>query len=111
MELNEAKLNELLGKIVVEMGAAANGPMVLLGDKLGLYKSLAKSGPMSSAELATATNTAERYVREWLSAQAASGYISYDANSKKFSMSPESTKRLLPTILICYYKNPVLTSG
>lgn len=89
MELNEAKLNDLLGKVVTEMGAAANGPLVLLGDKLGLYKCLAQSGPMNSTELADETNTAERYVREWLSAQAASGYINYDRNNKNFSMTPE----------------------
>ena len=89
MELNEEKLNDLLGKVVTEMGAAANGPLVMLGDKLGLYKALYKSGPMNSTELADETNTAERYVREWASAQAASGYISYDAESKSFSMTPE----------------------
>ncbi|RAJ13959.1 class I SAM-dependent methyltransferase [Arenibacter echinorum] len=89
MELNEAKLNELLGKVVTEMGAAANGPLILLGDKLGLFKSLAVSGPMNSTELADETNTAERYVREWLSAQAASGYVSYDATTNSFSMTPE----------------------
>lgn len=89
MELNEEKLNELLGKVVTEMGAAANGPLILLGDKLGLFKSLATSGPMNSTELADETNTAERYVREWLSAQAASGYVTYDAETKSFSMTPE----------------------
>jgi SAM-dependent methyltransferase len=89
MELNEAKLNDLLGKMVVEMGAAANGALILLGDQLGLYKSLAANGPMNSEELAMQTGTFERYVREWLSAQAASGYIEYDAGSGKFSMSPE----------------------
>ncbi|MDH3711406.1 MAG: methyltransferase domain-containing protein [Cyclobacteriaceae bacterium] len=89
MELNEEKLNELLGQVVTEMGAAANGPLILLGDKLGLFKCLSESGPMDSTELAAKTNTAERYVREWLSAQAASGYITYDANTKSFSMTPE----------------------
>jgi len=89
MELNETKLNELLGKVVTEMGAAANGPLVTIGDKLGLYKVLSESGHMTSDELATKTNTAERYVREWLSAQAASGYVEYDAVSKKFFMTPE----------------------
>lgn len=89
MELNEEKLNELLGKVVTEMGAAANGPLVMLGDKLGLYKCLAQLGPLNSTELADETDTAERYVREWLSAQAASGYVSYDAGSKSFSMTPE----------------------
>ncbi len=89
MELNEDKLNELLGKVVTEMGAAANGPLILLGDKLGLFKSLAASGPMNSTELADETNTAERYVREWLSAQAASGYVTYDGVTNSFSMTPE----------------------
>ena len=89
MELNEEKLNALLGKVVTEMGAAANGPLVVLGDKLGLYKCLSQSGPMNSTELADETNTAERYVREWLSAQAASGYVTYNAANKNFSMTPE----------------------
>ncbi len=89
MELNETKLHDLLGKVVTEMGAAANGPLVTIGDKLGLYKTLSESGTMTSDELATKTNTAERYVREWLSAQAASGYVEYEAASKKFFMTPE----------------------
>ena len=89
MELNEEKLHDLLGKVVTEMGAAANGPLVIIGDKLGLYESLAESGPMTSQQLATKTNTAERYIREWLSAQAASGYIQYDIQNENFFMSPE----------------------
>jgi ubiquinone/menaquinone biosynthesis C-methylase UbiE len=91
MELNEEKLHELLGKVVVEMGAAANGPLITIGDKLGLYTTLSTSGPMSSSELADATGTAERYIREWASAQAASGYIEYDAAANNFSMTPEQT--------------------
>ena len=91
MELNETKLHELLGKVVNEMGAAANGPLVTIGDKLGLYKTLSETESMSSQQLADATNTAERYVREWLSAQAASGYVEYDAVGKKFFMTPEQT--------------------
>ena len=91
MELNETKLHDLLGKVVTEMGAAANGPLITIGDKLGLYKTLSESKSMSSQELADATNTAERYIREWASAQAASGYINYDAANKTFSMTPEQT--------------------
>ena len=91
MELNETKLHELLGKVVTEMGAAANGPLITIGDKLGLFKTLAKSDSMSSQQLANATQTSERYIREWASAQAASGYINYDANSNSFSMTPEQT--------------------
>lgn len=89
MELNENKLHELLGKVVTEMGAAANGPLVIIGDKLGLFESLANKGPMTSNELASETGTAERYIREWLSAQAASGYINYDSEAENFLMSPE----------------------
>ena len=91
MELNENRLNELLGKVVTEMGAAANGPLITIGDKLGLYKTLSESGSLSSQQLADATNTAERYIREWASAQAASGYIDYDMTSNTFSMTPEQT--------------------
>lgn len=86
--LDMNKLNELLGKMVVELGAAANAALVLVGDKLGLFKTLAQ-GPMTPAELAKATGTRERYIREWLSAQAASGYIAFDAATGKFSVTPE----------------------
>jgi len=91
MELNETELHNLLGKVVTEMGAAANGPLITIGDKLGLYKTLSESGEISSHELAVKTNTAERYIREWLSAQAASGYVEYNAANEKFSMTPEQT--------------------
>ena len=87
--MDEAKLNEFLGKMVSEMGAAANAALVLTGDKLGLYKTLAKEGPLSSEELAERSGTTERYVREWLAAQAASGYVDYDSGGETFSMSPE----------------------
>lgn len=89
MELNEGKLHDLLGKVVTEMGAAANGPLVIIGDKLGLFESLANNGAMTPDQLASDTGTAERYVREWLSAQAASGYVDYDADNGNFFMNPE----------------------
>jgi len=91
MEVNETKLHDLLGQVITEMGAAANGPLIILGDKLGLYKCLAESGALSSDEVATKTGTAERYVREWLSAQAASGYVEYDSINQKFFMTPEQS--------------------
>lgn len=87
--MNEAKLNELLGKVLVELGAAFTAPCVILGDQLGLYKALAANGPLNSMQLAERTGTAERYVREWLSNQAASGYITYDASAQVFSLTPE----------------------
>lgn len=89
MELNEDKLHALLGKVVTEMGAAANGPLVIIGDKLGLFESLANNGPMNSDELASKTGTSERYIREWLSAQAASGYVDFDIENENFFMNPE----------------------
>lgn len=89
MEINEEKLHQLLGQVVVEMGAAANGPLITIGDKLGLYKALAESKVLSASELANKTNTALRYVQEWLAAQAASGYVEYDAQSHQFYMTPE----------------------
>ncbi len=91
MEINEEKLHELLGKIVVEMGAAANGPLITIGDKLGLYTTLSENGPMSCEQLASATGTAERYVREWLAAQAASGYVQYNEQANNYHMTPEQT--------------------
>ena len=75
MPADQAKLNEFMSQLLHDMGAAATGALVLIGDKLGLYKALAAGGPMSPAELAARTNTAERYVREWLAAQAAAGYV------------------------------------
>ncbi|QOZ54476.1 SAM-dependent methyltransferase [Bradyrhizobium sp. CCBAU 53338] len=94
MEVNADRLNAFMGKMITEVGAAMNASLILLGDKLGLYRALAAKGPMNSAELAKATGTAERYVREWLASQAASGYVEYDAGSGKFSMLPEQAMAL-----------------
>ena len=69
--VNETKLQEFMMKAVGEMGAAINTALIVIGDKLGLYKAMVDSGPMTSADLAAKTGTTERYVREWLSAQAA----------------------------------------
>ena len=86
--LDMDKLNEFIGRFVTDLGAAVHSGMVVIGEKLGLYKALAK-GAMSSAELAKATGTDERYVREWLSSQAAGGYISYDEKKEKFYLTDE----------------------
>jgi SAM-dependent methyltransferase len=88
MTLDMTKLEPLLGTVVNEIGAASNAALVILGDKLGLFRALS-AGPMTSDELAKKTGTHERYVREWLSSQAASGFISYSASNNTFSMSPE----------------------
>jgi len=89
MAVDETKLNELVGRMMGDVGAAFGGALVIVGDKLGLYKALADSGPLTASELAQCTSTAPRYIREWTAAQAASGYISYDAVSDRFSMTPE----------------------
>jgi 2-polyprenyl-3-methyl-5-hydroxy-6-metoxy-1,4-benzoquinol methylase len=89
MSINQDKLHEFLGKAIVDFGATFNAALIRIGDKLGLYKALAKSGPQTPAQLAKATNTSERYIREWLSEQAAGGYITYDAKKGTFHLSEE----------------------
>jgi SAM-dependent methyltransferase len=86
--LDMDKLNAFVGRFVGDLGAAVHAGMVVIGERLGLYKALA-AGPMSSAELAAKTHTDERYVREWLGSQAAGGYVTYDDKTKRFSLSPE----------------------
>lgn len=89
MALNQDKLHEFLGKAIVDFGATFNAALIRIGDKLGLYKALAKHGPQTPGELAKNTNTTERYIREWLSEQAAGGYVNYDASNGKFHLSEE----------------------
>ncbi|HEY1122939.1 MAG TPA: hypothetical protein VGE67_15110, partial [Haloferula sp.] len=84
-------LNAMMGKVITDLGAAANGALVILGDRLGLYRALAEAGLSTSADLATRTGLHERYVREWLATQAASGYVNYDAASEAFSMTSEQS--------------------
>ena len=90
MTIDDSKLNALLGKFVGDFGAALHATTVIIGEKLGLYKALAGAGkPLSARELAEHTATTERYVAEWLAAQAASGYVDYDAASGRYSMTAE----------------------
>ncbi|HET9402090.1 MAG TPA: methyltransferase domain-containing protein [Candidatus Acidoferrales bacterium] len=89
MALDMQKLDQLLGKGLNDFGATFHAALVAIGDRLGLYKALNEGGAMTPAELAKKTGTNERYVREWLSGQAAGGYITYDAASGKFSLSEE----------------------
>jgi ubiquinone/menaquinone biosynthesis C-methylase UbiE len=83
------KLNAFMGKMVGEMGACISGALVILGDRLGIYKALDEHGPATSMELADATKLNERLLREWLTAQAAAEYIGYDPLTGRFSLSPE----------------------
>ena len=91
---DESKLNEFMGRAVTDMGAAIHAVMILLGDRLGLYKAMADSRPITPAELAQRTGTHERYVREWLNASAASGYVTYTAASKTYTLPPEQALAL-----------------
>jgi SAM-dependent methyltransferase len=88
-ETNADTLNELISKLVGDLGAAIAGASILLGDRLGIYKAMADGTPVTSAELAKKTGLHERYVREWLSGQAASGYINYHPDKSAFTLSPE----------------------
>jgi SAM-dependent methyltransferase len=87
--MNEAKLNEFVGRILTDLGGAFSVPLVRIGEHLGLYRALHESGPMTAEELAGKTRVAERYAREWLSQQAASGYVTYDPATSRFALPPE----------------------
>jgi 2-polyprenyl-3-methyl-5-hydroxy-6-metoxy-1,4-benzoquinol methylase len=89
MSIDETKLNEFMGKIVGDLGVTMSGALLVLGDRLGLYKAMAALGPVTPAELAQRTETAERYVREWLNAQAASGYVTYEPSTGRYALPPE----------------------
>ena len=94
MSINEAKLNDFMGKMMGDMGAAMSAALVLIGDRLGLYRAMADAGPLTSEELAQKTNTTERYIREWLAAQAAAGYLTYDARTKRYELPAEQAMAL-----------------
>ncbi len=87
--INEARLNEFIGKAVDDIGAALSAALVVIGDKLGLYKAMAGAGPVTPASLAQRTGTTERYIREWLANQAAGGYVTYDPATGTYTLPPE----------------------
>ena len=88
-EVDTDKLNQFIGQMLGDLGGAASIALVRIGDHLGLYKALHAKGPMTVAELAGVTGVNQRYLREWLSHQAASNYLAYDAATQKFSLPPE----------------------
>lgn len=102
MAIDQDKLNAFMGKAVGDIGAAMSANMVLLGDRLGLYKAMAKHGPVTPAELAKATKTTERYVREWLGNQAAGGYITYDQGSGRYTLPEEQALALADENSPCF---------
>src|SRR5213082_2148435 len=89
--IDESKLNEFMGRFVGDLGAALSAALVVIGDRLGLYRAMADGHPVTPEQLAGRTGTDPRYVREWLSNQAAGGYVNYDAPSGSFSLSPEQS--------------------
>ena len=89
MAINEDALNELIGRFVTDFGAAMHAATVVIGDKLGLYKSLAAHGSVSATELAAKTGYDARLVEEWLNAQFVSGYCDYDASTGLYCLTDE----------------------
>jgi SAM-dependent methyltransferase len=94
VQVDGDKLMQFVFRAVGEVGATLNAALVVMGDKLGLYRALAGAGPLSPAELAERTGTAERYVREWLNAQAAGSYLDYDPDSGRYTLPPEQAVAL-----------------
>jgi 2-polyprenyl-3-methyl-5-hydroxy-6-metoxy-1,4-benzoquinol methylase len=88
------KLMTFLGQVIGELGATVNAGLIVVGDRLGLYRAMAGAGPLTPAELAEKTGTSERYVREWLNAQAAGGYVTYDATTQRYELPPEQAMAL-----------------
>ena len=95
MAIDQAKLDALLGRAVVDIGANFHAALVVTGDQLGLFRALHDIGPVTPADLAKHTSTHERYVREWLAAMAAGGYVSYARATQEFSLSDEQAMALL----------------
>lgn len=118
-QINESKLNAFMGKAVSDMGAAMHAALVVIGDKLGLYRAMSDSEWVTPAELAAKTKTTERYVREWLNANAASEYVMYDPASGKYRLPPEQAFMLvshdLPgafhIISACFKDEPKITQA
>ena len=116
---DESKLNAFMERAVSDMGAAMHAALIVIGDKLGLYRAMAGAGGLTSAELAEKTNTNERYVREWLNANAASGYVTYDAAAHKYELPVEQSFALntldLPgafhIISSCFKDEPKITQA
>jgi SAM-dependent methyltransferase len=92
--IDEAKLEAFMGQAVTDMGAIISAPLMVIGEKLGLYKAMAGAGPLTSEEVAKRSGAAERYVREWLGNQAAGGYVTYDPESDRYTLPDEQALAL-----------------
>jgi SAM-dependent methyltransferase len=89
MKIDETKLNKIVQKVIEDIGATFHAPLVLIGEKLGLFKAMAGAGLLTARELAQRTGTFERYVAEWLPAMASGGYVEYDPESGRYFLTPE----------------------
>jgi Methyltransferase domain len=87
--IDEEKLRQFMGRMVVDLGAAMSVPLVRIGLRLGLYKAMEAAGPITSQELAEIAQISERYAREWLAQSAASGYLTYNPGDRRFKLPPE----------------------
>jgi SAM-dependent methyltransferase len=92
--IDQAKLEAFMGQAVTDMGACISAPLMLIGEKLGLYKAMAGAGPLTPQEVAQRSGASERYVREWLSNQAAGGYVTYDPQSERYTLPDEQALAL-----------------
>ncbi len=106
--IDQSKLQEFMMKAVGDMASSLGAMMVILGDRLGLYKTMSTAGPITSEELSAQTNTAERYIREWLASQAAAGYITYNSVDQKYILPTENAMVLAnedsPTFIMGAYQ-------
>jgi SAM-dependent methyltransferase len=94
MAVDEAKLEAFVGQAIVDFGATVGAGLVVIGDRLGLYRAMAGAGPLTPAELAGRTGTVERLVHEWLNAQAAAGYVEYDPDDDRYELPDEAAAAL-----------------
>jgi SAM-dependent methyltransferase len=90
-QVDQARLDEFMGRFVGDFGAAISAALVAIGDRLGLYRAMAGGEPVTPEQLAGRTRTDSRYVREWLCNQAAGGYVTYDPVREVFFLSPEQS--------------------
>lgn len=102
MNIDEAQLNKMVGKVIEDIGATFHAPLVLIGDKLGLFTALDAAEPLTPAELAAKCGAAERYVQEWLAAMAAGGYVSYDPDAERFFLTEAQALVLARQNSPCY---------
>jgi SAM-dependent methyltransferase len=109
MAIDESTLEQLMGRAVQDMGAAVSAPLMLIGERLGLYKAMAGAGPLTSADVAQRSDTSERYVREWLANQAAGGYVAYDEDSDRYELTEEQAMALAdedsPFYILGFYQS------